>query len=347
MHNRRHHYVPRFYLAAFQSASDRLHLYHFSSQRAFKDASLRKQCYRHRFYGKSEDIENRLARLEADAASVLRVIRASGQAPAIGTREYATLLTFVALQDLRTPVARQKVKELSAKMDDQVFGTNDPAPESGIERFSPMDDDEALRLHLMVLPQYATTMSDLQLHVAHTSAREKLITSDNPVFKYNSYCRAVQGWGVLGADSPGLQIFLPLGPTDLLLLYDGDVYNLEQEGKRRSRTLGESDVRSLNSLQILNSEHCVFFSEWSDSESIRRLSLLHRPRKQGDAMKVEEVPEAGSTNKSIVHSWEALPDLPFLLPFSRLRWQARKIPPQDRANHYRSGALAARDLLSS
>jgi hypothetical protein len=37
-------------------------------------------------------------------------------------------------------------------------------------------------------------------------------------------------------------------------------------------------------------------------------------------MRVNEGPIVGEENSSIVHSWEAQPELPFSLPFSRLRW---------------------------
>src|ERR1700740_3176562 len=108
MPKRRQHYVPRCYLRAFQSSLQRIHLYHLMSSRAIKDVSLRNQCYRHRFYGPTDQVEDRLAQLEGVAAPVLNAICESGEPPDHKTEQHAILLAFVALQILRTPVAREQ-----------------------------------------------------------------------------------------------------------------------------------------------------------------------------------------------------------------------------------------------
>lgn len=51
------------------------------------------------------------------------------------------------------------------------------------------------------------------------------IFGDAPVVFYNSYYRNVTARGVLGLQSPGLQIFFPLDSTTLLLLMDDKVYS--------------------------------------------------------------------------------------------------------------------------
>lgn len=88
MSKRRQHYVPKFYLRAFQSAPRRIHLYHLTSRSAVEHASLRDQCYIHKFYGPSEEIEDGLAELEGVAAPVVRSICESGEPPALKTEQH-------------------------------------------------------------------------------------------------------------------------------------------------------------------------------------------------------------------------------------------------------------------
>ena len=335
MAKRRQHFVPKFYLRAFQSAPNRIHLYHLNSCKAIKNASLRDQCYVHKFYGPSDKVENRLAELEDMAAPVIRAICESGEPPQLGTDQHEILLEFVGLQILRTPVARQRIKEMVTKVNDQIFGDHDPLTGSGLTRFSPLTEHEALGLQLNSAQEYVDAMSDLELHVARVGGRARLFTSDNPVFRYNSYCRGVHNYGVLGADSRGFQIFLPLSPRILLLLYDGTVYEVGDAASGRTSYLRREDVERFNATQILSAEECAYFSDWSEVGSVRRSVSNHLPHKQVGMIRVEQSPQVG--NSATIHHWEDQSKLRFTLPLSRLRWRASKVPVEERATFTRRG----------
>jgi hypothetical protein len=209
MPKRRQHYVPKFYLRAFQSSPLRINLYHLASRQSFKDASLRDQCYSHNFYGPSPEIEDRLGELEGLAAPVLQAICKSGEPPVLGTEQHRVLLAFVGLQILRTPVARKNIKDSWVKLDNQIFGDSEPSPGSNLQRFSPADDHQALALQIKLAPQYADALADLRMLVVRTGLREKLIVSDNPVFRYNAYYRGIRHQGSLGAHNRGFKSFCP------------------------------------------------------------------------------------------------------------------------------------------
>lgn len=102
MSKNKHHFVPRFYLKTFSSSPGHIHLFNLKRRQAIQNASLREQCYRRHFHGKTEVIENALQVLEGACAPVLREIVHSSQLPEKGTNEYDVLLAFVALQTLRT-----------------------------------------------------------------------------------------------------------------------------------------------------------------------------------------------------------------------------------------------------
>jgi hypothetical protein len=60
MPKNKHHFVPRFYLSAFQSAPQRINILRLGASIGVRDASLKDQCYQHKFYGSTDDIEDAL-----------------------------------------------------------------------------------------------------------------------------------------------------------------------------------------------------------------------------------------------------------------------------------------------
>lgn len=333
MAKKRHHFVPKLYLRSFSSSSRRIHLLHLTSGRTVRDASLRDQCYAHRFYGKTDEIEDKLAIIEGEAASVVHEICDKAAPPVFGSEAHAALLVFVGLQLLRTPTARQQIRDSFRKVDEQVFGDYEPAEDAPVQPFGPIDDAHLLRLQLGHLPKVVEALDDLALHVATAPSSTRLVTSDNPFVKYNSYLRGIRYWGSLGAACRGLQIFVPLSPRVLLVLFDALVYDV---APMATSSLRKNEVKKVNALQLANAEQCVYFSHWEDAEGIQREAKIHRPGKRGDRVQINEGPIVGrEDDSSIVHTWEQMPGLQVSLPFSRLRLKARRVPLRKRVNTYR------------
>ena len=109
MVKRKHHFVPRFYLRAFQSEPERIHLYNLKRSLPVENAGLRGQCYRSKFYGSGDDTENHLAKLESCIAPILQSIISRSTLPPLGSEDCLTLLSFVAMQILRTPTSAERV----------------------------------------------------------------------------------------------------------------------------------------------------------------------------------------------------------------------------------------------
>lgn len=116
----KHHFVPRFYLGAFQSAPRRINVLGVNFSREIQNASLRDQCYRRKFYGNSDTIEDALGLMESHAARVLKAIQSTEMLFAEGSEEHGTLLAFVAFQLLRTAVAAARVNTVIDKTTKQV-----------------------------------------------------------------------------------------------------------------------------------------------------------------------------------------------------------------------------------
>src|SRR5436853_90242 len=68
------HFVPQFYFRLFTGGENRIHLLNKKDSRIIRNASIKGQCAKHRFYG-SDEIERWLCLLEGQQSVALREIR--------------------------------------------------------------------------------------------------------------------------------------------------------------------------------------------------------------------------------------------------------------------------------
>jgi hypothetical protein len=330
----KHHFVPKLYLRAFQSAPKRIHLYNLNTSVAIENASLRDQCYKRRFYGPTDQIEDNLAVLEGHLAHVLQSIAAGNALPAAGSEQHEILLAFVALQLLRTTAAAKRVNVGIDKMMKQAYSHDPRFADADMEAVEFAYEDPVLAsLHNLPLMLYA--ISDLRPHLV-VSTEKAFLTSDNPAFKYNQYCEEIQHMGITGALNRGLQIFVPLAPQLQLILYDGTTYRVGVSG-RSSRTsiATRSDVDRLNAIQLVSAEQNVYFSSWKQVEDVRRLIPEIRHHRDTDPIVVQEYGQDDNPNASLLHEFERTPYLKLRLSFLSLKWRARKVPLHARTRDYR------------
>lgn len=212
---RRYHFVPQFYLRAFSCDEERkrIHVYNLKRESAFQGAALKHQCYRHRFYGKQDDLEDAFSELEGLVApSIARVIETQ-RGPQLGSEDHKALIMFLALQHSRTTAAMLRVQSSLNLFANTAFDG------------SPLQDyiadvDTALTMSLDNLRLMMGLIDDLRIHTIIAPNGHAFITSDHPVSRYNHYCYGVKGLGVLGLTGKGFRLFMPVAPTVSVLLLD-------------------------------------------------------------------------------------------------------------------------------
>lgn len=328
---KKHHFVPKFYLSAFQSAPRRIHLLGVDSSRAIQDVGIRHQCYRHRFHGPTNELEDALGRMEDRTARVMRAIDTDGL-PAEDTDEHAMLLTFVAFQWLRTSKAADRVSTFAEKFSRQVRSTADG--EDGFEWLTAPIDAPVL-LALRGAGHAALAISDLSCHLVVPETGH-FITSDHPVFSYNQYCEGVDYQGTTGALCGGLQIFVPLSPRSLLVLFDQKVYKVVKAERRPYRSIAPAaDVATLNAMQLLSAHPNVYFSDWDARDELRQLTASIRAHRAADPLVVQEYGHDTDPNQSLLHTFERMPNLALNLSFLKVKWDARSAPLAVRAKAVR------------
>jgi hypothetical protein len=201
-----------------------------------------------------------------------------------------------------------------------------------------------LAISLSQAPQLAATLSDLAMRLVVAAPDTPFVTSDNPVFKYNSFCEGVAWSGVVGAGCSGLQIFLPLAPSHLLMLFDTKVYATGQRSGDAISKATHSDIRALNVLQGV-SAHRNLYSNLADEANLRSVvGAGKRHRGANRPVTIEAVNDRDS-RESLVHQYERMPTLKLQLSFIAVRRRARRIPIAERARMYRDGHKLPRGMV--
>ncbi len=337
-----HHFVPRFYLRAFQCAPKRISLYNWKRDLTVRYASIADQCCRRWFYGDDDAAENALGDFESEAARIIRNIAASETLPT-HTGDWVGLFTFVALQGLRTQAAAARSIEAFDKMARHLL-TSEPSLTDADVASIRVTSKHPVLLSLSSLPHVATALSTLDLQLV-VSEEGRFITSDNPVFQYNHYCESLVDASAAAPGRSGFQLFVPLTPRLQLVMFDSDVYRVPSTPDRKSkRTIATArDVNELNGLQVVGAEEQVFFSDWSQRHYVRELAERLSGKRVTDPVKVEEFFQDDDSHSSLLRVFRRLPRLKLDLSFLRVTRSARAVPHLDRFRRFRA-AVTVPDL---
>lgn len=255
--NKKHHYVPRFYLKAFGGNDDKtIHLYNIPTRRLVNDANLKTQCYRDYFYGKDPILEAGLARAESIASAVIREIVATDRCPQLHSAEHAGLSTFTIVQHARTQHAADAYNEA---VDGVAKILLRPQIGDGVDRVK-IGLQNASQIAPVDTLLMAPSLYDLHIKLLVNRTALDFITSDHPVALHNQFYEGNRLFGYLGYGVQGLQIFFPLSPRHLLLFYDSAIYRVGNRRDTAVEVTAEGDIRALNELQWLNALANIYFA---------------------------------------------------------------------------------------
>ena len=337
MGKNRHHFVPKLYLRLFQSAPKQIHLYNLKRSLGIENTSLRDQCYKHKLYGRTDQVEDNLGDLEKHIAPVLQSIATTKRLPRRGTEEYTILSIFVVLQLLRTPLSASRIDTLVDKMTKQVISHDPQLADVDLESLQ-IGCQDPVFASLQILPYILLGIADLRGHLV-ISAANGFVTSDNPVFKYNQYCEGIEYMGITGAVSRGLQIFLPLAPHAQLVLYDSSVYKVKSAIQSHVSIASASDVDTMNAMQLISADQNVYFSDWCHLDHISQLASTMHNLRSDDPVEVVEYGQDDDQYQSLLHTFERTPCLNLNLSFFKLKRSASQVPIHDRARDFRNQAI--------
>ncbi|MBZ9751705.1 DUF4238 domain-containing protein [Deinococcus sp. HMF7604] len=256
--NKKHHYVPKFYLRNFATRLDlpskkrvQIHQLDVNNLTWRYNIGLKDQCQSPYLYGKGPELENLLKDFEGEFASVFRTVISDG---AKSLREpYIELYIryFAILSLLRTPRQQRYLDDSLNNLVSQIVDNNYPEYKDQLR----IQYDGFFHLAIGHLSHFAISLDGMRPILVH-SRDAQFVTSDNPVIRHNQILRAYnKTHPCLGFLAKGLQIFIPLSPQYMIILFDEDAYKAKGEFFECS----QEDIRLLNGLQVLNCDSSVYF----------------------------------------------------------------------------------------
>lgn len=301
------HFVPRCYLKPFSLNGEGLaiNMYNIDRRKGIRNAALASQCSAAYFYGEDLTLEKLLQTPEGWYAQVLKEIRTPGYR--LTTDHKSSLRLFTLLQYRRTEAAAMYIAQSMNETLDIAYRGADRVPEG--ERPSLKD---AMQLGIHTFLQTARGLDDLKVCLIRNKTHGEFITSDDPAIMTNRWylTNAKAKPHSAGMASAGALFFLPLTPTILCVIYDGDVYSIPNDAGWVD-VYKQGDINAFNEHQYLNCVANVYFSGWKllgviESEFLAALPHRVFPKQQLEVAVIENEDEWGETYKTVSREEAAL-----------------------------------------
>lgn len=333
--SRENHFVPQFYLRSFSVDQKRLNLFNFSRRKTITGASIKHQCSRRNFYKFAPKLENTFADLEGEVAQMIRCIKATGDIPDEQSDDWAALLGFIVFQKLRTTNTGKSFDGITHYFGD-FLSENTATSNQSDPTYLNIKNARSVEVPLRIAGEILPIASDLKGHLFVNKTNREFITSDDPVVLYNQYCEDITYLGVTGWNCRGLQVFWPISPRELVVLYDHSIYKVgrSHRGSTVTELTDKQDIFQLNSLQILNAHHNIYFA------GINGLNIVEaeckalgnrRPKTRSRIVESEAIESKPGESDGLIHWYDPL--LPAKLSVSKItvRRNWRRIPLHTRA----------------
>ncbi|MFH1071950.1 MAG: DUF4238 domain-containing protein [Nanoarchaeota archaeon] len=296
------HYIPQFYLKYFSKDGINISGYNLTRKQIF-EGPLKTQCSKPEFYSENPTVEKAFSLFEGKISSVFRLIMEEESFP-ISMQDYVELVCYIGWQYGRT---KKSADEMVARANDifdymkPAFASGQKAKEQGLS----LEDFEKVKLshkhpaietslHSM---QGGLLFHDLQIGLLINTSKQEFITSDSPVVLFNPYFSGKIIGSQLGFASKGLQVYFPISPRHMLLLYDPKYYSIPLT-KNLSITLSKKkDIRRINGLQILHADSNIYYHEYDQKQLEIQHGELSGKRETGMIIRpvaVKKTPEGAS-----------------------------------------------------
>jgi len=264
-----HHYVPRFYLKRFSSNGEgkTIGLYNYKSKIFIPNAPIKHQASKDFLYGKSDETETDLAKLETAIAKLFYYWTEEKILipPPNDSKAFSAIKRFILYQIYRTPKAGSEALEHLNDAFQKFIPFIDPENSDKFKNLK-IVHEEATLLMLLKSAEKEHLLNYLDCKFIVNLSELSFITSDSPVILYNQYMEKSGNYlGATGLPCKGLQIFYPIHPRLMICFYDPNVYKCGNTANCTS-TNDIDEIHQFNVMQYLNSDNQLFFDEFIDKE---------------------------------------------------------------------------------
>lgn len=279
------HYVPQFYLKYFSKDNKNVNIYNLSRQEVFL-GPLSKQCAKPNFYSENQEIEKAFSLLEGKVSSIFRKI-IENELLTIDMQEYVELSSFILWQSGRTNKAGQDMLKHINDIFDFLkpdLATMAEAKKSGLT----LDDFKKVKLShkspALETSNRAITSApllfDLQMALLINKSNTEFIISDSPTILFNTFFNGKSKGGQTGYASKGLQLFFPLTPKLMIILYDPKYYFIPLKENLTYKVQKNKDIRRLNGLQLIFGFYNIYFNNYKESDLKQHFNDLKYKREK-------------------------------------------------------------------
>lgn len=291
------HYVPRFILRRFRTASqDAVHVHDKHAGRSFvastRKVGAEKGLYDFEFDGEDLTLEPGLAEIEGRAAQQIDQILKDGHLHPVNALERSELAQFFAVQLVRTPAHRVMWRELEVRMEAHLrregmregFFAIDP-------RLGSRENADRVLIAgtMMNAPEnFAPALIAKDWLLMKTDSTSSYIIGDHPLVMHNARDHGLRG--NLGLSVQGIEIYFPLSPQLTLGMmceshrrdFESGLRRMSRKDRRDPRlqkgisiardfisavqsgqlaSMDPQNVEFLNSLQVTRAERFLFSCE--------------------------------------------------------------------------------------
>lgn len=279
---KKQHYVPVFYLKNFSSDGKRINLWNIRSKKKRPSVGLKAQCQKNFFYGDDRTLEKMLGDIESRTSNVLKDIAENSKLPHRWHKNCEYLMRYILIQHLRTAYASEVMIDRTKQLKDFLKKLEGHVPEN-LEK----EIDQEYKIKKQVAPQLCTissfchfdSISDLAIKLLINKTQTEFITSDHPVVLYNqllNYDPQIQQkipFPTTGLGAKGIQLFFPISPTKVLLMYDDNVYSVGNSYKTNIPIYQRQQVMDINVLQMCSGNQNIYFKDDTfDIEKLHNIS---------------------------------------------------------------------------
>lgn len=270
------HFVPKVYLRKFSADGKSIELCIKETLEFRSRAAIKNQSSCNYFYGEDLEIEDFLSSMEADLGVILRKLSCNS-VNALSKDDCEFLFGYTFLQLGRTEAAAMDLVEVSKELNNFVEDTFTSIDTSAFRVIE--DRLENVKKAISIGREMLDTSSDLDYIFILNDSPIDFITSDCPVSLYNQFHERI-GKRSFGFGSIGTQIFFPLSPRIVFLIYDHLCYKI---GTRKSKfilTKSSDDVKNLNNITFINANKTIYFLDKNSISSFEQVSNIKRTSSQ-------------------------------------------------------------------
>lgn len=335
---KKQHYVPRFYLKSFSlnASKNTIGIFNLASSKFIPSGNLKDQAYKNYFYGRDLKIENALGILEGAASRIIQNMIAQNSVPSEESEDHSRFLAFVISLSKRTPHQIEQLNEFADKFVKAVLSKESSAP-PGMDNLRFVMKNP-IKVALCNAALSLPLALDLSLKVIINKTQEPFITSDHPVVFYNQFLEPRKKHGSnTGLACKGLEIFFPISPRHLLILFDRDVYKVGNKNNAVIDVNDVADVKALNLLQCINLNENLYFNQEISEAQIRHLTNYAIRRRRETKVNIDEYKGAQTDEEMrfLLHTYGSDVKCSLSLSFIHLLKKAKQYTLGDKILHVR------------